>query len=153
MGARISTGFARRGLPAEEAVSWILPRLVGHANALDLLLSGRVVNGSEAAAIGLVHRAYPLDDLVPAALDYARDVAANCSPLAMAMAKRQVYLDWEASLLDSRCDARRLVGVLKAQSGDFREGVRSFVEKRPPRFDPIAQPVDYSAYSELVGPR
>jgi enoyl-CoA hydratase/carnithine racemase len=152
-GAKISTGFARRGLPAEEAVSWILPRLVGHANALDLLLSGRVVLGSEAATMGLVHRAYPLDDLLPAALEYARDMADNCSPRSMAMAKRQVYLDWDRSLLDSRGDARRLVGVLKSQSGDFREGVRSFVDKRPPRFDPLAQVVDYSPYPDLVGPR
>jgi enoyl-CoA hydratase/carnithine racemase len=97
-----TTAFSRRGRPAEEAVSWILPRIVGHATALELLLSSRVVLGSEAAALGLVHRAYPLDDLLPAARDYARDMASNCSPLAMATAKRQVYLDWERSLLDSR---------------------------------------------------
>jgi enoyl-CoA hydratase/carnithine racemase len=133
-------------------VSWILPRIVGHATALDLLLSGRVVLGSEAAALGLVHRAVPPDDLLPSAHAYALDMAANCSPLAMATAKRQVYLDWERSLLDARREARRLVGALKERSHDFSEGVRSFVEKRPPRFDPLSQPVDYSDFDRQARP-
>lgn len=147
--AKITTAFARRGLPAEEAVSWILPRIVGHAVALDLLLSGRVVRGSEAAAIGLVHRALPGDELLPAATAYARDLAQHCSPLAMATAKRQVYLDWESSLLESRREARRLVGVVKRRSGDFREGVRSFVERRPPTFEPLFAPIDHRRIEHL----
>jgi enoyl-CoA hydratase/carnithine racemase len=141
-GAKITTAFARRGLPAEEAVSWILPRIVGHAVALDLLLSGRVVQGSEAAEIGLVHRSLPVDDLLDAAQEYALDMARNCSPLAMATAKRQVYADWERSFADSRREARGLVGVLK-EAGDFREGVRSYVEKRPASFEPLTEPIDY----------
>jgi enoyl-CoA hydratase/carnithine racemase len=139
--AKITTAFARRGLPAEEAVSWMLPRIVGHAVALDLLLSGRVVLGAEAAALGLVHRALPRDELLPAAREYARDLAVHCSPLAMATAKRQVYLDWERSLADSRREATRLVGVLK-RAGDFREGVRSYVEHRPAVFDALSEPLD-----------
>ena len=139
--AKITTAFARRGLPAEEAVSWILPRIVGHAVALDLLLSGRVVRGDEAASIGLVHRALPADELLPAAMAYARDLAVNCSPLAMATAKRQVYLDWERSFAESRRDAYRLVGVLK-EAGDFREGVGSYVEKRAAVFEPHSAPID-----------
>jgi enoyl-CoA hydratase/carnithine racemase len=144
--AKITTAFARRGLPAEEAVAWILPRIVGHAAALDLLLSGRVVRGAEAETLGLVQRAVPSDALLPVALDYARDLAHNCSPLAMATAKRQVYRDWERSLVEGRADARRLVGLVKATSGDFAEGVRSFVEKRRPRFEPFGQAVDYTDY-------
>jgi enoyl-CoA hydratase/carnithine racemase len=144
--AKITTAFARRGLPAEEAVAWILPRIVGHAAALDLLLSGRVVTGAEAQAMGLVHRALPRDELLPAALDYARDLATNCSPLSMATAKQQVYLDWERSLADSRIHARRLVGQLKERSADFREGVRSFVERRPATFEPLVQPIDHDLY-------
>ena len=139
--AKITTAFARRGLPAEEAVSWMLPRIVGHAVALDLLLSGRVVLGAEAAAVGLVHRALPRQHLLPAATEYARDLAEHCSPVAMATAKRQVYQDWERSLLESRSDARRLVGELRQRTGDFREGVRSFVERRPPSFEPLSAPV------------
>ena len=140
--AKITTAFVRRGLPAEEAVSWMLPRIVGHATALDLLLSSRVVLGEEAAEIGLVHRALPRDEVVKVALAYARDIADNCSPRAMAAAKRQVYLDWDRSLEESRCDARRLVSRLKGQSTDFREGVRSFVEKRPATFEALSLPLD-----------
>jgi enoyl-CoA hydratase/carnithine racemase len=144
--AKITTAFARRGLPAEEAVAWILPRIVGHAVALDLLLSGRVVTGAEAQALGLVHRALPREDVLAAALDYARDLATNCSPLSMATAKQQVYLDWERSLAESRLHSRRLVGQLKERSGDFREGVRSFVERRPATFEPLVQPIDHDLY-------
>jgi enoyl-CoA hydratase/carnithine racemase len=140
-GAKITTAFARRGLPAEEAVAWVLPRIVGHAIALDLLLSGRVVVGTEAAELGLVHRALPAEELLPAAKDYARQMARHCSPMAMAIAKRQVYDDWDRSLAEARTAARRLVGELK-ESGDFREGVRSFVEKRPPSFAPLAETID-----------
>jgi enoyl-CoA hydratase/carnithine racemase len=126
--AKITTAFARRGLPAEEALSRMLPRIVGHATALDLLLSSRVVVGSEAAQIGLVHRAFPLTELLPAAPVYARDLAINCSPIAMATAKRQVYRDWERSFVDSQQNARQLVGILRDTSPDFREGVRSLIE-------------------------
>jgi enoyl-CoA hydratase/carnithine racemase len=141
-GAKLTTAFARRGLPAEEAVAWILPRIVGHATALDLLLSGRVVTGTEAASLGLVHRALPADAVLGAAQEYALDLATNCSPASMATAKRQVYLDWERSVADSRRHARQLVGELKERSGDFREGVRSFVEKRPASFEPFGEDVD-----------
>lgn len=145
--AKITTAFARRGLPAEEAVSWILPRIVGHAAALDLLLSSRVVLGAEAARLGLVHRSLPAADLLPAARAYARDIAAGCSPVAVAAAKAQVYADWTASLPDSRSGARRLVGQLKASSTDFREGVQSFVDKREPRFAGLSRSIDYQAFA------
>lgn len=144
--AKITTAFARRGLPAEEAVSWMLPRIVGHAHALDLLLSGRVVRGSEAAMIGLVNKAFPAAELIPASTAYARELAINCSPASMATAKRQVYLDWERADAELRRDARRLVGVLKEQTGDFREGVRSFIEKRPASFEPLTESIDYSRF-------
>lgn len=146
--AKITTAFARRGLPAEEAVSWILPRIIGHAAALDLLLSSRVVLGADAATIGLVHRAVPGDKLLPLAHDYARDIAVGCSPIAVATAKAQVYRDWTRTLPESRSESRRLVGVLKSAVPDFREGVQSFVEKRPSRFAPFGEPVDYSDYPD-----
>jgi enoyl-CoA hydratase/carnithine racemase len=146
--AKITTAFARRGLPAEEAISWILPRIVGHATALDLLLSSRVVLGAEAAEIGLVHRAFPAEELLPAAMAYARDIATQCSPVAVAAAKRQVYEDWDRTLAESRLESRRLVGVLKAASPDFREGVQSFVERRPARFASFGDKIDYRDYPD-----
>src|SRR5204863_6547367 len=71
--AKLTTAFARRGLVAEHGISWMLPRLVGPARALDLLLSARVVLGAEAAQLGLVNRAVPAELLMNAALAYARE--------------------------------------------------------------------------------
>src|SRR5919199_3313138 len=79
-GAKITTAFSRRGLVAEHGIAWILPRLVGPARALDLLLSGRVVLGEEAAQLGLVNRAMPADRVLDEALGYAHDLAAHCAP-------------------------------------------------------------------------
>jgi enoyl-CoA hydratase/carnithine racemase len=148
--AKITTAFARRGLPAEQAISWLLPRIVGHASALDLLLSSRVVLGSEAAQLGLVHRSVPGDELLTVARAYAGEMAANCSPIAMATAKRQVYRDWERAMADSYSDALQLVGALRDVSPDFREGVRSFVEKRAARFAPFGAPVDHEQFPGYV---
>src|SRR5919199_1535839 len=83
-GAKITTAFARRGLVAEHGISWALPRLVGPAHALDLLLSGRVVLAEEAAQMGLVNRVLAPEQLLDETLAYARDMAASCSPAAMA---------------------------------------------------------------------
>ena len=136
-GAKITTAFARRGLVAEHGMSWVLPRLVGPARALDLLFSARVVLAEEAAQLGLVNRVLPGETLVEDTLAYARDLAANCSPTSMAAMKQQVYGDLERGLAPSLEDANRLmVGSLGAP--DFVEGVASFVEKRPPSFAPLA---------------
>jgi enoyl-CoA hydratase/carnithine racemase len=135
-GAKLTTAFARRGLVAEHGLSWMLPRLVGPARALDLLLSGRVVLGAEAAELGLVNRAVDGDRVLPEALDYARMLASECSPASMAQMKRQVYGDYERTLAESVEQANQL--MLRSFSGpDFGEGVRSFVERRPPQFEPL----------------
>jgi enoyl-CoA hydratase/carnithine racemase len=148
--ARLTTAFARRGLPAEEAVSWILPRIVGHAIATDLLLSSRVVLGSEAVSLGLVHRAVPGAQLLSAAHAYARDIALHCSPIAVATAKRQIYGDWHRTLAESRSESRRLLGVLEAASGEFREGVQSFMEKRQALFSGFGEEIDYADYPDYT---
>ncbi|HWF42678.1 MAG TPA: enoyl-CoA hydratase-related protein, partial [Acidothermaceae bacterium] len=79
-GAKFTTSFARRGLIAEYGISWILPRVVGWGTALDLLLSGRVFLADEAAELGLVKEVVPPDELLPRAIGYAEDIAANCAP-------------------------------------------------------------------------
>src|SRR5882762_9627808 len=101
VGAKLTTAFARRGLVAEHGISWLLPRLVGPARALDLLLSARVILGAEAAQLGLVNRALPSKGLLEGALAYAHDLAANCSPASMATMKRQIYADLERGLVDA----------------------------------------------------
>jgi enoyl-CoA hydratase/carnithine racemase len=132
-GAKLTTAFARRGLIAEHGISWILPRLVGPARALDLLLSGRVVFAEEALALGLVSRVYAPDRLLDAALEYAGELAAHCSPASMATMKRQVYADLERTLPDALAEADRLM-LASFTAPDFVEGVASFVERRDPRF-------------------
>jgi enoyl-CoA hydratase/carnithine racemase len=132
-GAKLTTAFARRGLVAEHGISWILPRLVGPANALDLLLSGRVVFAEEAYALGLVNRVLAPDRLLDATLDYAHELVVNCSPASMATIKRQVYADLERTLPDTLAEADRLM-LASFTAPDFVEGVTSFVERRDPRF-------------------
>jgi enoyl-CoA hydratase/carnithine racemase len=132
-GAKLTTAFARRGLVAEHGMSWALPRLVGPGHALDLLLSGRVLVAEEAASMGLVNRVLPGEELLAFTLAYARDLAANCSPAAMRSMKAQVYRDLERPLSEAVDEANRLM-VDSLRAPDFREGVMSFVERRPPRF-------------------
>ncbi len=132
-GAKLTTAFARRGLVAEHGISWILPRLVGPANALDLLLSGRVVFAEEAQTLGLVNRVFAPDRLLDATLDYARELVVNCSPASMATIKRQVYTALDQALPDALAEADRLM-LESFTAPDFVEGVTSFVARRDPRF-------------------
>jgi enoyl-CoA hydratase/carnithine racemase len=135
--AKMTTSFTRRGLVGEHGISWMLPRLVGPARALDLLLSGRVLLGNEAAELGLVNRAVDGAALMDETLAYARMLATDCSPTSMALIKRQVYGDLERTLAQSLDRANELM----AQSftgPDFAEGVSSFIERRPPKFAPLA---------------
>jgi enoyl-CoA hydratase/carnithine racemase len=131
--AKLTTAFSRRGLVAEHGISWILPRLVGPARALDLLLSGRVVLGDEAARLGLVNRAVEPQRLLEETMAYAHEIAVKCSPASMATIKRQVYLDLERGLPDALAEANQLM-VDSLSAPDFTEGVASFLERRDPRF-------------------
>ncbi len=134
--ASFMTSFSRRGLIAEWGISWLLPRLVGTAHALDLLFSARKVDAAEAERIGLVNRVCPHDELLAQARRYVEDLAANCSPTSMAIMKRQVYQHWTAELVDAEREAVQLM-LQSFKRPDFREGVVSFMEKRPPKFERI----------------
>lgn len=136
-GAKLSTGFARRGLAAENATSWLLPRLIGTGPAMDLLLSSRVVLAEEALSLGLVNRVCEPDRLLAETLGYALDLADHCSPRSMATIKEQVHGDWERTLEESRISAWKLVKQHQTLS-DFAEGVRSYQQKRPPRFEGLS---------------
>jgi enoyl-CoA hydratase/carnithine racemase len=131
--ASFTTSFSRRGLVAEWGISWLLPRLVGTAHALDLLFSARKIDAAEAERVGLVNRVVPHDELLPFVRAYVEDLAANCSPASMAIMKRQVWQHWTAALDGAEQEAVRLM-LESFGRPDFREGVMSFMEKRPPRF-------------------
>jgi enoyl-CoA hydratase/carnithine racemase len=134
--AVFTTAFAQRGLVAEWGIAWLLPRLVGPANALDLLFSARKVPAEEALRIGLVNRVLPADELLPHAKQYARDLIANCSPASMQIMKRQVYESLQEPLGPAHEKAVRLM-FESFKRPDFKEGVNAFLEKRPPEFEPV----------------
>jgi enoyl-CoA hydratase/carnithine racemase len=135
-GCKFTTAFVRRGLVAEHGISWILPRLIGQSRALDLLLSGRVILAEEALEMGLVNRVAPRESVLEIATAYARDLAQNCSPRAMSVIRGQIYQDYELPLGGALEKANRLMAESLRQ-GDVKEGVASFIEKRPPKFAPM----------------
>ena len=131
--ATLTTAFSRIGLASEYGMGWILNRVVGHANALDLLLSARKVRGAEALRLGLVNQIHPKEQLAAATYAYAKELADLVSPRSARVIKRQLWeLPFqslhEALLTDSDEMLRANV------SEDFQEGKRAFMEKRAPRF-------------------
>ncbi|HEY8490485.1 MAG TPA: enoyl-CoA hydratase-related protein [Dehalococcoidia bacterium] len=132
-GAVFTTNFSPAGLVAEYGQSWLLPRLVGPARALDLLWSARRVGAEEARALGLVDRVVPGERLLAEAAGYVRDLAARCSPAALADMKRQVYRHLMVPLGPALAETERLT-ELSFRRPDFAEGFAAYAERRPPRF-------------------
>jgi enoyl-CoA hydratase/carnithine racemase len=131
--ARFSTTFARRGLIAEYGMAWMLPRLVGLPNALDLLLSARTVDAAEALRMGLVNQVFPQDVFSDKVREHARDLASSVSPRSLRVIKRQVYGAMFQTLAEAfETSEREMLASL--QSEDFKEGVAHFLEKRAPAF-------------------
>ncbi len=136
--ARFTIAFAQRGLIAEHGTSWILPRLLGPSRALDLLWSPRRMDAAEAERIGLVNRVFPAEKLIPETRAYLEELAATTSPTSLMVMKQQVYRHLMLPLGEAMREANRLM----AESGkrpDFKEGVASFLERRPPRFARIGK--------------
>ncbi|MFM2071278.1 MAG: hypothetical protein RLZZ623_1541 [Actinomycetota bacterium] len=132
------TAFAQRGLIAEWGLSWLLPRLVGPAVALDLLMSSRRVGGAEALQLGLANQLVASDELLPSCRAYIESLARSCSPTSMAIMKQQVYEQLHRGLGAAERDSQRLM-VESFGRDDFKEGVRSFLEKRSPDFARIGE--------------
>ena len=135
-GAKFTSAFVRRGLIAEHGVAWMLPRVVGPSNALDILMSGRVFLAEEAKEMGVVSRVVPADELLEAAISYARDLGRFSAPWSMAQIKRQVWgqLDMERS---EALDESNALMRESLRRPDFKEGVQSFVEQRDPNFETV----------------
>lgn len=131
--AKFGTAFARRGLIAEYGMAWMLPRLVGHANALDLLFSARIIDAGEAAGMGLVNRVFPAAQFLADVRGYALELANNVSPRSMRVMKQQVY-DAQFQSLDEATAAAEEAMSASLRCEDFKEGVAHFLEKRAPNF-------------------
>jgi enoyl-CoA hydratase/carnithine racemase len=136
-GAKFTTAFARRGLIAEYGISWILPRVVGWGAALDLLLTGRTFYADEAASLGMVKEVVAPEDLLPHAIAYAEDIAANCAPSSLAVIKQQVYGDTMTDVFEASTQAEKLMHESMLRP-DFIEGITAFFEKRQPNFPPLS---------------
>jgi len=131
--AKFSTAFSKRGLIAEHGTSWILPRIVGLSNALDMLYSSRLVTPQEALSIGLVNRVFPHESFMDEVLSYAKDLANFVSPRSLSIIKQQVVNAMFQTLAEaSEASDEELLRSLSSE--DFKEGVSHFLEKRPPHF-------------------
>jgi len=138
--AKIAFAFVRRGVLPELASHVTLARVVGLSRAAELLLSGKTINGNEAAAMGLASRALPQREVLPAALELARDIAANTAPASVAITKKLLWDGLTASVPDMMRRESPIFAWLGNQA-DAREGVLSFVEKRKPNWTLTASDV------------
>ena len=131
--AKIQYAMVRRGILPELGSHVILPRVLGFSKAAELLLTGRMMSGAEAAEIGLVSRAVPADQVLPVAMDIARDIAVNTAPVSVALAKRLMWEGMNMGIDDMIATEGRIINKLAA-SPDSVEGVRAFFEKRTPEW-------------------
>jgi enoyl-CoA hydratase/carnithine racemase len=130
--AKISFAFVRRGMMPELASHAILPKVVGLSNAADLLLSGRMISGEEAAAIGLASAALPRAEVLPAAQERAREVL-KAAPVSVAISKRMIWENLLGDIASTTRKENRLFAWLGSQP-DAAEGIRSFLERREPEW-------------------
>lgn len=131
--AVFTTAFSRRGLIAEHGIDWVLPRIVGLPNAIDLLLSARKISAPEALQMGLVNRVIAADSLMDEVHAYATELATMVSPRSMRVIKAQLFRTLSLSFMDSlKINVEEMAASFSSE--DFKEGVAHFVEKRAPDF-------------------
>jgi enoyl-CoA hydratase/carnithine racemase len=133
-GAKIGFVFSRRGIVPEACSSWFLPRIVGISQAMEWAATGRVFSAEEAAQAGLVRSVHPAGEVVAAARAIADEIAENAAPVSVALARRLLWtmLGADHPMAAHRADSRAMFS--RGQSADAREGVNSFLEKRPAAF-------------------
>jgi enoyl-CoA hydratase/carnithine racemase len=131
--SRFSTTFARRGLIAEYGMAWMLPRIIGIANGLDLLFSARTIDAAEAMRMGLVNRVLPQETFLEKVQESAEELASTVSPRSLRIIKRQVYEAMSQPLAEAfDISVREMMACFRTE--DFKEGVAHFVQKRPAAF-------------------
>lgn len=132
--ARFNVAFVKLGLSGcDIGVSWLLPRLIGASAAFELMLTGRLIAASEALRVGLVSRVVPDGQVLDAALDVAEEIAAN-SPFGVRMTKEVMWSQLEVGSLQAGIDLENRTQLLCSTTGDMREAMAAFLEKRPARF-------------------
>jgi enoyl-CoA hydratase/carnithine racemase len=131
--AKFSTTFARRGLIAEYGIAWMLPRLIGLPNAIDLLFTARTIDSAEALKLGLVNQVFPQESFQTKVRNHVRELVTLSSPRSLRIMKSQIYQGLSQTLEQaSQYAEQELLNSLDCE--DFREGVAHFREKRAPRF-------------------
>jgi enoyl-CoA hydratase/carnithine racemase len=131
--AKLAFAFVRRGIIPELGSHSILPRVIGFSRAADLLLSGRTFRGEEAAVLGVASEALDAKDVVPRAREWARDVAVNAAPASVAITKRLLWEGVTETPRETMAKEKPLLEWVGKQA-DAAEGVRSFLERRPPEW-------------------
>ncbi len=132
--AKMGFVFTRRAIAPDGCCTWFLPRVVGIGQAAEWLITGRIFTAQEALQTGLVHQVLPADDLLPAAMEKAREIVENTSSISVALTKQMV---WRMLGSDHPMDAHRIESkavYFMGRSEDCREGVNAFLEKRKPNF-------------------
>ena len=132
-GAKLAAAFTRRGVLPESGGTWLLPRLVGWARACEIAFTGRTLDANECLSLGLVNRVVPDELLAKEARLLAAEMAAN-APLAVQATKRMMRLGLEESF-EANVHHVFLQLLPLFRSKDFGEGVRAFLERRPPEFE------------------
>lgn len=132
--AKFGFVFARRGIVPEAASSWFLPRIVGISQAAEWVYTGRLIPAEEARQAGLVRSVHAADELLPAAHALAAEIAANTAPVSVALSRRMLWrmLGADHPMQAHRVDSRGI--AVRGPSADAREGVESFLAKRPAEF-------------------
>ena len=130
--ARFGETFVKRGLHPDWGGTYFLPRLVGMAKAAEMIFTGDMIDAAEALRIGLVSAVYPPEELLPAAHDLARKIATG-PPIAIRLAKRALY-HGEGTDLRGGLEFETFAQNICFETEDAREGIRAFVDKRPPQF-------------------
>jgi enoyl-CoA hydratase/carnithine racemase len=123
----------RRGVMGDGYSHWTLPRIAGMSGAAEILFAGRMFDGHEAQRLGVCSQVLPNDDVLPAALDLARDIAVHAAPLSVALSKQLLWDSWDLSADDVEQRETAAHHVLMAHA-DAREGVVAFIERRDPKW-------------------
>src|SRR5881397_1714265 len=130
--AKFTQAFVKRGLHPDWGGTYFLPRLVGMAKACELIFTGEIIDAQEALRLGIVNAVYAPEELMPAAYELARKIAAG-PPVAIRLAKRALYHSEETDLRGA-LEFETFAQNVCSETEDAREGIRAFVEKRAPSF-------------------